>query len=166
MLRTGLIHPQILEALGSAGHGSLVLISDANFPSLTAPHSGARRVHLNLRPGLVSVTEILETLLPAVPIEQVVLMDPDHGGQPAVQGDVLGILSPETRVEHLSRLDFYRATRSPDLALVIVSGDQRWYANLLVTIGSIPEPELPSPSQRQHSEWPAADRRAGMAPTP
>ena len=41
----------ILQALGAAGHGSLVLISDSNFPSLTAPHLEARRVYLNLRWG-------------------------------------------------------------------------------------------------------------------
>jgi L-fucose mutarotase len=165
MLRTALIHPQILEALGSAGHGSLVLISDGNFPSLTAPHAGARRVYLNLRPGVVSVTEILATLLPAIPIEQVVLMDPDDGAQPPVQGDIMSMLGPETRVARLSRLDFYRATRSTDLALVIVSGDQRWYANLLITIGSIPEAETSWLSQPQHTEQPTADPQDGMAPT-
>jgi L-fucose mutarotase len=165
MLRTELTHPQILETLGSAGHGSLVLISDANFPSLTAPHAGARRVYLNLRPGLVSVTEILSTLLPAVPIEQVAVMDPDDGRQPPAQVDVLGMLAAETPVAHLSRLAFYQATRSPDLALVIVSGDERWYANLLITIGSIPEVEPPGTQQRQHLELPAATRD-GTAPTP
>jgi hypothetical protein len=58
MLQTGLTHPQILETLAAAGHGSLVLISDGNFPSLTAPYPGARRVYLNLRPGVVTVTEM------------------------------------------------------------------------------------------------------------
>ena len=139
MLRTGLIHPQILEALGSAGHGSLVLIGDGNFPSLTAPHPGARRVYLNLRPGLVDVTEIFATLQPAIPIERVAFMAPDDGGRPPVQTEILGMLGPETAVQHLGRSDFYDATRSSDLALVIVSGDERWYANVLITIGAIPE---------------------------
>jgi L-fucose mutarotase len=139
MLRTGLIHPQILESLGSAGHGSLVLISDGNYPSLTAPYPGARRVYLNLRPGLVSATEILAALLPVLPIEGVAVMDPDDGNHPPVQDELLGMLGPETPVEHLSRFDFYAATRSPDLALVIVSGDQRWWANLLLTIGALPQ---------------------------
>ena len=139
MLRTGLIHPQILEALGSAGHGSLVLISDGNFPSLTAPYPGARRVYLNLRPGLVNVTEIFVTLLPAVPIEQVAFMAPDDGGRPPVQTEILEMLGPETAVHQLGRRDFYAATRDSDLALVIVSGDERWYANVLITIGAIPE---------------------------
>jgi L-fucose mutarotase len=140
MLRTGLIHPQILDALGSAGHGSLVLISDGNYPSLTAPSPNARRVYLNLRPGVVSVTEILEALLPVVTIERVAVMAPDDGKSPPVQDELLGLVGPKTPVAHLSRFDFYAATRSQDLALVIVSGDQRWWANLLLTIGAQPEP--------------------------
>jgi L-fucose mutarotase len=51
MLRTQLIHPQILGALAEAGHGSQVLISDGNFPHVTATPPGARRVYLNLSPG-------------------------------------------------------------------------------------------------------------------
>ena len=51
MLRTQLIHPQILGALAEAGHGSQVLISDGNFPHVTATPPGARRVYLNLSPA-------------------------------------------------------------------------------------------------------------------
>jgi L-fucose mutarotase len=139
MLRTGLIHPQILESLGSAGHGSLVLISDGNYPSLTAPYQDARRVYLNLRPGMVSVTEILAALVPVLPIERAAVMSPDDDSHPPVQDELLGMLDPNTAVVHLSRFDFYAATRSQDLALVIVSGDQRWWANLLLTVGALPE---------------------------
>jgi L-fucose mutarotase len=139
MLRTSLIHPHILETLGSAGHGSLILISDGNYPSLTAPNPAARRVYLNLRPGLISVTEILAALLPMIPIERIAFMAPDDDGHPAVQEELLSIVRPGTPAAHLSRYDFYAATRSPDLALVIVSGDRRWWANVLLTIGPIPE---------------------------
>jgi L-fucose mutarotase len=139
MLRTGLIHPQILEVLAAAGHGSLVLISDGNFPSLTAPHPGARRVYLNLRPGLVTATDILATLRLVMPIEKAVLMEPDAGPAPAVHAELVGLLEPATPVMRLSRAAFYAATRSDQLALVIASGDERWYANVLLTIGAAPE---------------------------
>ena len=141
MLRTGLIHPQILEALGSAGHGSLVLISDGNFPSLTAPLREARRVYLNLRPGMVTVTDVLQTLINVAPIERAVLMAPDGGGTPQVQAEVIGLLEAGTVIDMVARHEFYLATRTDDLALVIVTGDERWYANVLLTIGSVPEAE-------------------------
>ena len=139
MLKTGLIHPEILGGLAAAGHGSQVLISDANYPSLTAPYSGARRVYLNLRPGTVTVTEILATLAPLLPIERIAVMDPDDGSQPPVQKELLALIDPQTEVAHFARHDFYAATRTPDLALVIVSGDTRWWANILLTIGATPE---------------------------
>jgi L-fucose mutarotase len=145
MLRTGLIHPQILEALAAAGHGSLVLISDGNFPSLTAPHPGARRVYLNLRPGQVRATDILATLRLVLPIERAALMETADGTQPAVQTELVGLLDPGIPIGHLAREDFYAATRSDDLALVIVSGDERWYANILLTIGSVPEGSATTP---------------------
>jgi L-fucose mutarotase len=136
MLRTGLTHPQILEALASAGHGSLVLISDGNFPSLTAPHAGARRVYLNLRPGVVTVTDVLSTLRGVMPIEKAVLMNADDGIEPPVHAEITAILGAGTRIEHVARTDFYTATRSDQLALVIASGDERWYANVLLTMGA------------------------------
>jgi L-fucose mutarotase len=137
MLRTGLTHPQILEVLAAAGHGSLVLISDGNYPSLTAPHPGARRVYLNLRPGLVTVTDVLETLQRVMPIEEAVLMDADDGKEVAIHAELVGLLDPETRITHVTRTDFYAATRSDRLALVIATGDERWYANILLTMGPL-----------------------------
>jgi L-fucose mutarotase len=139
MLRTALIHPQILEALGAAGHGSLVLISDSNFPSLTAPLREARRVYLNLRPGMVTVTDVLKTLIKVAPIERAVLMAPDGGGTPPVQAEVISLLGAGIVIDTVARHQFYAATRTDDLALVIVTGDERWYANVLLTIGSVPE---------------------------
>jgi L-fucose mutarotase len=137
MLRTGLLHPQILETLATAGHGSLVLISDANFPSLTAPHPAARRVYLNLRAGLVTATDILATLRLVLPIEKAVLMNSDNGDEPPVHGEFVGRLGPETTITSIPRAAFYAATNSDQLALVVVSGDERWYANILLTIGSV-----------------------------
>lgn len=35
MLKTELLHPEVLEALGTSGHGSRVLIADGNYPFAT-----------------------------------------------------------------------------------------------------------------------------------
>ena len=69
MLKTKLIHPEILDALGSAGHGSKVLIADGNYPFGTGANPSAKRVYLNLAPGLVTVTDVLRVLVDAIPIE-------------------------------------------------------------------------------------------------
>ena len=42
MLKTRLLHPQILEALGEAGHGARVLIADGNYPLATQSNPAGR----------------------------------------------------------------------------------------------------------------------------
>jgi L-fucose mutarotase len=137
MLRTDLIHPDILAALGQAGHGSKVLISDGNFPHGTMPFVGARRVYLNLAPGRLLVTDVLEVLATAVPIESVELMRTADGSEPEAHVEIRKRIPAGVPVELLERFAFYDATRSPDLALVVATADQRLYANVLFTIGVV-----------------------------
>jgi L-fucose mutarotase len=89
VLRYELLHPDLLRALAAAGHGSRILLADANYPHSTGANPGAARVHLNLRPGLVTVEQVLEVLLDAVPVESAAVMVP--GG---VSGDVVGAEEP------------------------------------------------------------------------
>jgi len=140
MLRTGLIHPQMLEALGKAGHGSLVLLSDGNFPHDTAPHRSAPRVYLNLRPGMISVIDALQAVLTVVPIESAVVMQPPPGTPaPPVRAEFANLLGASIPLQDLDRDAFYAATADSNLALVVATGEQRIYANLLLTIGVIAE---------------------------
>ena len=69
MLKQKLIHPQILEALGRAGHSSKVLIADGNYPCSTKLGPNATLVNLNLSPGLVDCVQVLDALLTAIPVE-------------------------------------------------------------------------------------------------
>jgi L-fucose mutarotase len=43
MLKTRLLQPQILAALGEAGHGARVLIADGNYPLATQSNPAGRR---------------------------------------------------------------------------------------------------------------------------
>ena len=137
MLRTRLIHPEILAALAAAGHGSQVLVSDGNFPHATATPPGARRVYLNLSPGRVTVTEVLEAVAATVPLEAAAMMRPHDADVPAVLEEYRALLPPGTPVEVVDRLAFYELARRPDVTLAVATGDQRLYANLLLTIGYI-----------------------------
>ena len=137
MLRTRLIHPEILAALAAAGHGSQVLVSDGNFPHATATPPGARRVYLNLSPGRVTVTEVLEAVAPTVPLEAAAVMRPHDADAPAVLEEYRALLPPGTPVEVVDRLAFCELARRPDVTLAVATGDQRLYANLLLTIGYI-----------------------------
>ncbi len=136
MLKTRLIHPGILEALGEAGHGAQVLIADGNYPLRTRSNDAARRVYLNLAPGLVSVVDVLRALVDAIPIEAAQVMSPDDGNDPAIFADFRTLLGG-IELTRLGRFAFYDAARGPDVALAIATGEQRLYANLLLTIGVV-----------------------------
>ena len=51
MLKHTLIHPQINEVLGRAGHHSKVLIADGNYPAYNTLGPNADLICLNLSPG-------------------------------------------------------------------------------------------------------------------
>ena len=137
MLTYRLIHPEVLRALGEAGHGAQVLIADGSYPLLTRSHANARRVYLNLAPDLLRVTDVLGVLTDAIPVEAAHVMGPDSGEEPEIFADFRAQL-PGLELQRLNRFDFYDMARGPDLALAIGTGDRRLYANILLTIGVVP----------------------------
>jgi L-fucose mutarotase len=140
MLRYPLIHPGIIAALAKAGHGSRILIADANYACHTNTNPQATVIHLNLRPGLVTVEQVLESIVESSPIESATLMCPDDGSPPPVEADYQRLLGASVPMDSLARKDFYAACRGFELTVTIATGDQRHYANVLLTIGSIPPP--------------------------
>lgn len=135
VLLTPLLHPEILEALGSAGHGSKVLIADGNYPFTTGSSPDARIVFLNLAPGKLTVPEVLEVLLKAIPVEAAHVMSPAEGPEPTIFTEFRALLGEDLPLSPLGRFEFYDTARAGDTALVIATGEQRVYANLLLTIG-------------------------------
>lgn len=140
MLKYQLIHPEILDALGQAGHGAKVLIADGNYPLATRTHPNARRVYLNLAPGIVTVTDVLKTLVAAIPIEAAEVMGPDSGEEPSIYRDFRKLLPKTIKLQRLGRFEFYDAACRSDTALAIATGERRIYANILLTIGVVPPP--------------------------
>jgi L-fucose mutarotase len=139
MLTYRLLHPEILRALGEAGHGAQVLIADGNYPLLTRTYSAARHVYLNLASDLVRVTDVLAVLVDAIPIEAAHVMRPDTGEEPAIYAE-FGVQLPGVELQPLGRFEFYDLAKGPDLALAVATGERRVYANILLTIGVVPPP--------------------------
>jgi L-fucose mutarotase len=146
MLKTQLLHPQIAAALGRAGHGSKVLISDGNYPHSTARGANAEVVYLNLAPGMVLVTDVLKVLVNTIPIELAEIMDVNKSGayamkeDPPIWGEFRSILQgtdAKGELAKIERMTFYAAAGKGDVCLTIATGDQRIYANLLLTIGVV-----------------------------
>ena len=146
MLKSQLLHPQIVSALGRAGHGSRVLISDGNYPHWTRRGPNAEIVYLNLAPGQPTVTNVLKVLITAIPIEAAEVMDYARSGPHALKDDppiwnefrqTLHDAKVDVELTKLERLKFYEAAGTTDVCLTIATGEQRIYANLLLTIGVV-----------------------------
>ncbi len=140
MLKGHLIHPDILAALAGSGHGSRILIADGNFPHGTQVGDNAELVYLNLSPGKVLVTEVLEAILTAVPVEAAQVMQPGDGSLPPIFEEFQNLLGDPVQLDHLDRYEFYEAASGPDTCLAVATGDQRIYANILLTIGVVTGP--------------------------
>jgi L-fucose mutarotase len=137
MLKTDLLHPELLRVLASAGHGSEVLVADANYPFGTGAAPEVPRVYLNFAPDLLRATDVLGVLTKVVCVEAAHVMMP-NGPEPSIFDDFRALL-PGFELQKLARRDFYARVRGPDLALLVATGERRLYANILLTLGAVPE---------------------------
>jgi L-fucose mutarotase len=144
MLKHNLIHPEINAILGRAGHHAKVLIADGHYPASTTLGPNAELVSLNLTPGIVTVSQVLDVLCSAIPIEGVNTMgipadDPYAGeGDPPVWNEYREILKRHdvaVEMEPIGKWDFYEAVAHRDHVLTIQTADTALWANLILTIG-------------------------------
>jgi len=144
MLYGGLLHPQILETIARSGHHGRILIADGNYPASTTLGPNAKLVSLNLSPGVVSTTQILDAILAAVPIDFAYVMDYEREGpyalteDPPVWGEFSKILEARKSRAKLKLIDkwqFYKEVSCPGHILTIQSADLRIFANLILDLG-------------------------------
>ena len=133
MLKGKMIHPEIMETLSLCGHGCKVLIADGNYP-LKARTAGARRVYLGLTPGLPTVTDVLKALLSVQSFESAEVMLTEDGSDPEIFAHFKELL-PDIELNKIDKQAFYDACCAPMVELAISTGEQRTYANILLTVG-------------------------------
>lgn len=137
MLKLKLLHPEILMALASNGHGARVLIADGNFPFSTGVPQHCRKVFLNLAPGMLTVPDVLKVINKHIPVESAIVFVPPDGAVQPIHMEFQEILGPEVQLRPEKRFDFYREAKCEDTCLLIATGETRRFANILIVIGSI-----------------------------
>ncbi|MGY8767286.1 MAG: RbsD/FucU family protein [Pirellulales bacterium] len=144
MLKHQLTHPKINEVLGRAGHYSKVLIADGNYPAYNTLGPNAELVSLNLSPGVVTCTQVLEALLTAIPIDGANTMMYQVEGPYALEQDppvwdeyrkLFSGSGSTVELKPIEQMAFYETVCSPEHVLTIQTADQAIFANLLLTIG-------------------------------
>src|SRR3954449_6533688 len=123
MLRHLLIHPKINEVLGRAGHHGKILIADGNYPASSAIGPNAELVSLNLMPGVVTCTQVLQALLSAIPIERANTMMYERTGPYALTEDppvweeyrrTIREAGLDVELKPIEKWSFYKAVTTPD----------------------------------------------------
>ena len=144
MLKHLLIHPQINAVIGRAGHHATILIADGNYPASAKKGPNAELVCLNLMPGVVTCTQVLEALVTAIPIEAAHTMDYERTGPYALKADppvwaeyraVFKKAKLDLELKPIEKWEFYKAVATPDHVLTIQTADQQRFANLLLVMG-------------------------------
>ena len=133
MLKGKLIHPEIIAALSLCGHGDKILIADGNYP-LASKSGDAEKIYLGYTSGEPSVTGVLSVLQSAVNFEKAEVMQPDDDAAPEIFQEFETALGG-MELKRLSRSEFYKACCLSGVRLAISTGEQRTFANILLTIG-------------------------------
>ena len=131
-----LLTGDLLKALSDMGHGDEVVIADANFPGETVA------THLIRVPG-IDAARMAEAVMSVLPLDTYVaepacvmdLTDADKakGMQPPViWADFERLCGPLGKIE---RFAFYERARKA--ALIIQTGEERQYGNLLLCKGCV-----------------------------
>lgn len=137
MIKSDITHPELLSALAKCGHKTQLLIADSNYSFVTHAPRNAVRIYLNFAPGMLAAPCILQKLLLCINVESAALMcSPDdfHNG---IEQEYQKLLPETCALTHLPREAFYAQVKSDSTLLVIASGEQRRYANLLLTVGTV-----------------------------
>lgn len=136
MLKTPVIHPTIMEVLARSGHFAQVVIADGNLPvgAMTGPNSTT--VHLNFRPGLLDALTVLEGILEVCPVQGAIVMVKPAEASAEIH-DAYKTLLGDVSWETMERWAFYEKIRDPNTTLIIQTGEQRRFANLILIVGVV-----------------------------
>jgi L-fucose mutarotase len=137
MLKSSIIHPELLKYLGQCGHKTKIMIADSNYSFVTNSSANARIVYLNFAPGMLKSTDVLSGICEMINIESATMCAcPDDFDNTIIE-EYKTILSNNVPFDFLERYTFYDAVKSNDTLLVIATGEQRRFANLLLTVGVV-----------------------------
>lgn len=136
MLKTPVIHPTIMEVLARSGHFAQVVIADGNLPVAAMTGANSTTVHLNFRPGLLDALTVLEGILEVCPVQGAIVMEKPAEANAEIHDAYKKLLGDVTWNE-MERWAFYDKIRNPNTTLIIQTGEQRRFANLILTVGVV-----------------------------
>lgn len=133
MLTGNCIHPELIYQAALCGHGDKILIADGNYP-LDSKSGNAKKIYLGLKKGTPQVTDVLDALQNIIRIEKAEVMQPEDGSRP----EIFGVFEQKLggmELTCLQRKEFYDLCSEADVRLAVSTGEERTFANILITVG-------------------------------
>ena len=105
-----------------------VLIADGNFPASNSLGPNAELVSLNLAPGVVSCSQVLQALLTAIPVQKAITMQYQTSGPFALSEDppvwnqyraIFKNAAVDLELEPMDQFEFYKYVATPEHVLTI-----------------------------------------------
>ena len=138
-----LLSPDLLYAIARMGHGDEMVLADANFPAESIAASTGCEI---VRADGLSVTEILDAMLPLFPIDTyngtplfMMAAVPGDTLDPALERDYRTTLDKHgadwAKIDRIERFAFYDRAKSS--FRIVQTGETRKYANLLLRKGVV-----------------------------
>ena len=93
-------------------------------------------VYLNFQPGLLSTLQVLEGILSVCPIQGATVMQKPSEADATIHEEYRKLLG-DVEWNELERWAFYDKICEPSTTLIIATGEQRRFANLLLTVGVV-----------------------------
>lgn len=137
MIKSEILHPELLQGLAKCGHKANVLITDGNYSAVTNVAKNASVIYLNLAVDMVRSTVILEKVLKYINVEKVTLMTYPDDFNNVIELEYKKLLPEDVEIDYIDRQDFYSLAKSDDTFLVIVSGESKRFANIILTVAPV-----------------------------
>lgn len=137
MIKSEILHPELLSCLAKCGHKTNIVIADSNYSFVTNSARHATIIYLNFAPGMIRSTVILEKIIKYINIETVTFMEYPADFDNTIEAEYKEILPEGTNIAYVGRKEFYAIAKSQDTLLVIASGEAKRFANLIITVGVV-----------------------------
>ena len=93
-------------------------------------------VHLNFKPGLLDALTVLKGILEVCPVQGAIVMEKPAEANAEIHEAYKNLLGDVTWDE-MERWAFYDKIRDQNTTLIIQTGEQRRFANLILTVGVV-----------------------------
>jgi D-ribose pyranase len=128
MKRIGILNSRISAVVAGMGHTDTIAIVDAGFP---IPAS-VERIDLALKPGLPNLSEVLESLLSELCVEEVTIASEMRSKNPGLYSKLVEDFH-DVRLLEVSHEEL--KLRSASCKAIIRTGECKAYANILLRSG-------------------------------